>query len=370
MGNKRKREKEEARIMKKMRKLEQKLHRRRRILSSDDNVSSEQLTTVPSIPNSIEMSPSQQEIALDMPDLMSPLPQSPNVDPVVTGLNPSPVPDKEEINVYVNTPEEMQLEDDILQILGEAPQPDIKFGKNIHSNIASRWEDILIKGLPKEAKDIILKRYFIPANCSNLMAPILNPEAKVAMPDILVKRDATLVQKQSQIGIVLSALAELTEMILQNENSKQKLLQPLSDACRLLCDSHNVETKTRRNIIMSSINCSLRDTFDTTKRDKFLFGEDLAEKLKAAKSVQKTGESLSQINPVASTSRVSIYKNMSKTRNLNYRGQIQRKPPFRNNETSRGRASTRQPRSNVSLRPPAPPPPRRAFSPTRKNHRR
>ncbi|KAL0829493.1 hypothetical protein ABMA28_004253 [Loxostege sticticalis] len=291
MGNKRKREEEEARITKKIKKLERKLQRRKRIISSSS--------------------------------------------------------------------------DDGAQPLGEAPQPDLALGKDIHKHIASRWQDILLKGLSKETKEPIMKKYLIPANCKLLIAPLLNPEAKTAVPDVLAKRDTTIMQKQNQIGVALAALSQVTELILQNETSKQVLLQPLSDACRILCDSHNIETKTRRSILMSSINTSLRDTLASTDRDKYLFGEDLAEKLKAAKTVQKTGESLLKTN--ASSSKNSNAKGNPK-RNLNFRGPIQRRPPNRA-ESSRGRPPGRQTRGTTYSRPPPPPPPR-ASSPSKRNYRR
>lgn len=325
-------------------------------------------------PTPVSPTPSQNEISLDMPSLISPMPQtSPrethDVELAVPEPGPSHAPDSCTANVILNEEEETQLEEDILQILGEAPQPDIALGRNIHKDIASRWQDILLKGLSKEIKDPILKKYLIPANCNLLVAPILNPEAKAAVPDILAKRDATLLQKQNQIGVALAALSQLTEMILRNETSKQTLLKPLSDACRMLCDSHHIETRTRRSIIMSSINTTLRDALANANRDKYLFGEDLSEKLKAAKIVQKTGESLVKANPVASSSKGPNYRNIPKNRNLNSRGPIQRKPPNRGNESTRGRQPARPTRNTTTYsRQPAAPP--KAPSPPRRNYRR
>lgn len=314
---------------------------------------------------------------LDMPSLISPIPQtsSHEIDPKESTLNldlnlaepgPSAAPGISTTNTS-NQEEEVELDEDILKILGEAPQPDLALGKDILKHIASRWQDILLKGLSKETKEPIMKKYLIPANCKLLIAPLLNPEAKTAVPDVLAKRDTTIMQKQNQIGVALAALSQVTELILQNETSKQVLLQPLSDACRILCDSHNIETKTRRSILMSSINTSLRDTLASTDRDKYLFGEDLAEKLKTAKTVQKTGESLLKTNAVASSSKNSNAKGNPK-RNLNFRGPIQRRPPNRA-ESSRGRPPGRQTRGTTYSRPPPPPPPR-ASSPSKRNYRR
>ncbi|XP_028172204.1 uncharacterized protein LOC114361403 [Ostrinia furnacalis] len=380
---KRKRE-EEERITKKIKKLERKLQRRRRVISSDDDDSDIELQVLPSLTPSSSPAATPRaspinhgEAGLDMPSLISPIPRTPSrdlepkestvkVDLPLAVPGPSTAPDIGSTNVS-NQEEETELDDDILQILGEAPQPDLALGKSIHKDIASRWQDILLKGLPKEVKESISKKYLIPANCHFLVAPLLNPEAKAAVPEVLAKRDTTIMQKQNQIGVALAALSQVSEMILRNETSKQALLQPLSDACRILCDSHNVETKTRRSILMSSINTSLRDTLSNANRDKYLFGEDLAEKLKVAKTVQKTGESLLKTNPVASSSKTMNSKSNPK-RNLNFRGPTQRRPPNRTSESSRGRPPGRQTRAPTYSRPPPPPP--KAPSPNTRNYRR
>ncbi|KAI5638807.1 hypothetical protein NE865_08691 [Phthorimaea operculella] len=183
---------------------------------------------------------------------------------------------------------EIELDGDILQLLGDAPKPDAPLGPPIHKDVASRWQEILAKGLAKEVKDKLISKYLVPSNCDFLVAPALNPEAKAALSDPLIKRDSFLMQKQKQLGVALSALSSATSMILANETSKQKLLKPISDACRMLCDSHFMETKSRRNLVISATNTQLKDTLLESGRDKsWLFGENITEKVKAAKKYTK-----------------------------------------------------------------------------------
>ncbi|KAI8430380.1 hypothetical protein MSG28_000670 [Choristoneura fumiferana] len=73
-----------------------------------------------------------------------------------------------------------ELDTEILALLGDAPKSDIQFGKPTHKDLASRWQDILEKGLLKDVKEKILDSYLIPENCSLLVAPTLNPEANLA----------------------------------------------------------------------------------------------------------------------------------------------------------------------------------------------
>lgn len=188
--------------------------------------------------------------------------------------------------------EEQNLDEDILQLLGDAPITDTPMGPPIHKDIANRWQDILAKGLSKDVKDSLLKAYLVPSNCNLLLTPALNPEVKAALPDTMVKRDSSLMYKQKQLGIALSALATATKLIISNETSQPILLKPISDACRILCDSHFLDTKSRRNFVISSINNKLKDALLETQRDKLLFGENVAEKLKVAKNIQQSGEAL------------------------------------------------------------------------------
>ncbi|KAI8430381.1 hypothetical protein MSG28_000670 [Choristoneura fumiferana] len=178
-----------------------------------------------------------------------------------------------------------ELDTEILALLGDAPKSDIQFGKPTHKDLASRWQDILEKGLLKDVKEKILDSYLIPENCSLLVAPTLNPEVKVALAENMVKRDASLQAKQKQESIAIAALNQAIELIIAKENHT-KILKPISDACRLLCDSHFNDTRTRRGFIISAINPELKDTLSETKRDKLLFGENVSEKLKSAKTIK------------------------------------------------------------------------------------
>ncbi|XP_053616811.2 uncharacterized protein LOC128678925 [Plodia interpunctella] len=261
-------------------------------------------------------------------------------------LSPNSIPGPSTIQNGEN--KEHPLEENILQLLGDAPQSDVVLGKEIHKEIAGRWQEILKNGLSKEIKDKLTGQYLIPANCNLLLAPILNPEAKAAVPDIIAKRDTTMFQKQNQIGIALAALSTVMELVISNETSKQKLLQPLSDDCRILCDSHNAETKTRRGIFLNAINTGLRETLASTNRDKYLFGEDVSEKLKIAKNVQKTGESLQKVTPKPNTKNAPQYKNKNY---LNSKGNLRKQSRELSKTATPARGSHHPPPATCSRSP-------------------
>lgn len=270
----------------------------------------------------------------------------------------SPQPGPSSASEAPATAAEKDLDDSILSILGDAPKPETVFGNNIHKDVASRWQEILAKGLPKETKEKLISDYLIPANCDLLVPPILNPEAKAALPDTLVKRDFSLLNKQKHLAAALAALAQVTEMLISNEFSRETLLKPLSDASRLLCDSHHLETKTRRSFVISSINSNLKGALTDTNRDKFLFGENLTEKLNAAKTIQKSGDTLKNQNRPQNTKTQFINKDKTRGR-LNTKALHPRQPA--------NRFDAGQNRSAAYRAPPAPrtqpPPPRRTRSP-------
>lgn len=187
-----------------------------------------------------------------------------------------------------------ELDDEVLTLLGDAPVPENVLGKAIHKDIASRWQDILAKGLAKEVRDRLLKEYLIPINCDLLVSPVLNPELKAALSDFMVKRDASLIAKQNQIGIALAALSRAIDIIINKKTETSNILKPLGDACRILCDSHYGDTKTRRGFVVSAINTDMKETLIETTRDKFLFGSNVSEQVKSAKSIKRSGTDLKQ----------------------------------------------------------------------------
>ncbi|XP_060810609.1 uncharacterized protein LOC132904382 [Amyelois transitella] len=208
MPNKRKRDSSSERIHKKIKKLKSQLKeksnkkRRRLIIYSDsDNSDYEQ---------------EGADLIHSANDVLS--------SPTTTNSNEIPSTSQ----AVENT--DSELDNEILVLLGSAPKIDNKFGKPTHKDLASRWQDILSKGLSKDEKDRLLNEYLIPENCDMLVAPSLNAEVKVALADNMVKRDSSLLAKQKQLSVAIAAINQAIEMTISKE-SHTKILKPLSDAC-------------------------------------------------------------------------------------------------------------------------------------------
>lgn len=176
---------------------------------------------------------------------------------------------------------EKELDDDILQLLGDAPKTESPRGPPINKHVANIWSNILAKGLKTEDKVQIMDLYSVPENCALLLAPTLNPEVKSAVRDDIVEHDSWLMRQQKQIGMAISALGLAVNSLIANKTSEHKiLLKPISDACRLLCDIHFHDTEIRRNRVIGSISTeAIKDSLvNLARSENLLFGGNVMEK--------------------------------------------------------------------------------------------
>lgn len=219
------------------------------------------------------------------------------------------------------------MDDNILEILGVIPPPQPK-GDILHSEISERWSETLKKGLKKEEKEDIIKQYPPFQNIPTMLAPKLNPEISAALNDSVKKRDNIIENRQKQLSAILSCLGSALQLSIMNdiEENRMTIIKRINDASRLLCDALFLDTRGRRSLILSVINKNLKDFLIQTEPETYLFGENLTEKIKTAKSVQKSSQELRipdsnkklrQNNSSAGSA--SIQKNNA-SRALNWRG--------------------------------------------------
>nr|XP_049704766.1 uncharacterized protein LOC126056281 [Helicoverpa armigera] len=112
--------------------------------------------------------------------------------------------------------QELDLQPDILCLLGEEPVREEKFGVNVHKDIASRWSDILVNGIKDQTKNEILKAYNVPDNLRVAQAPTLNPEIRAAVNESALKRDDILIDKQKILSVVITSLANTITSVFDN----------------------------------------------------------------------------------------------------------------------------------------------------------
>ncbi|KAL4715709.1 hypothetical protein ACJJTC_006288 [Scirpophaga incertulas] len=185
-----------------------------------------------------------------------------------------------------------ELDPDILQLLGSDPTQEKSFRENLHKDLATRWKHILTNGLPKDEKVELLKQYLPAENCTYMKPPVLNPEIKSALSDINVKRDSYSEQKQYQMSSCLSAIGKALNLALTQIDISPEIVKTLSDAGRILCDTHHRESLSRRFAIVNSISKHKREVIKNTKIDEHLFGSNLSEHLKSSKAISMSASEL------------------------------------------------------------------------------
>lgn len=258
--------------------------------------------------------------------------------------------------------EPVELDTDALEILGDDPTSEIKFGNEIRTELSSRLQHIVQEGLTKEVRKNLISKYPLPSNCTYIGAPKINLEIKAALADASIKRDKGIEAKQRQMSSAISCLSEVINAQLNLKERDNDLLQKLMDTTRILCDIQHSDSGTRKFFILSSLKREMKEHLTNTKIDSFLFGENLAETIKSAKAVNKSGVELKA--DIAN-------KNQPKQSNMPHPRPLNRKPPAsaRRPPTapvrSRGPAAQRPPpppqpyahSSRTSWLPPPPPPP-------------
>lgn len=187
--------------------------------------------------------------------------------------------------------EKIALPEDILSLLGEPKKCGLKLGDPVHIDIAARWDGILKQGLDTETKNALISKYPPVANCSSMQAPKINPEVKGAATEAALRRDDRLVEKQNQITACLSAVGKILTSLLEKSGQgveDRHLIELAGDTGRLLADMHFSESESRRILVGASLNKKFKGAMGDAPPDEWLFGSDLGERLKTAKSLERS----------------------------------------------------------------------------------
>ncbi|XP_069355792.1 uncharacterized protein [Maniola hyperantus] len=325
---KRKNEEKIRRYQRKLRKLEAKQDKYKRIVySSEDSDQSDDGIVEPD-PQNLE--PVNQDHIADHVE-----------NDIGNSGEPAPGPATE--------PAAPELDPDILSALGETTKEVPKFGPKIHDKLSCLWLPILKKGLNKDVKEKLVKEYLIPENCSLLQAPKLNPEISAAVVEGARTRDKRVETVQQQLGQGIAALNKGLELLLDDGKNRIQAIKFLSDSCRILCDLHYVETESRKKIITPGLDKAFLNIIQDVDRDDLLFGNKLSEKIKATKVIEKQGLQIKKPPPTpkTSTSTSTNQASTSRSRQGNWTGP----PRFssirggRGGQRSRGAPVGRRPQS-------------------------
>ncbi|KAI8433168.1 hypothetical protein MSG28_011204 [Choristoneura fumiferana] len=247
---------------------------------------------------------------------------------------------------------EPELDPELLDALGESTSDTPEFGEKIHESLAKLWLPLLVKGLPKDKKETMLKEYLIPDNCRLLQAPKLNAEISAAVIDSVRNRDKILVAHQQQLGSGITAINRALNILLNGED-KKSAIQHLSNACRILSDLHTINTNSRIKLITPNLDKNFLHVVQDSVRDETLFGNKLSEKIKAAKAIERQGLQIKKPNPKPSSSQSTSNRSSNS-------GNWSGPPRYPSNRGNRGgkkmTPQSRRPYQSLTHQQPAPKP--------------
>lgn len=125
--------------------------------------------------------------------------------------------------------------------------------------------------------------------------PLLNPELEISLNETARKRDGYFIDYQKSVGSALISIGAAISLCLEDKQipvEQHRVLESLCDAGSLLADLHHHLTRSRRLLIIPSLDKKAKEVLGKSEPDKFLFGENLTENLKAVKSAERLGLAL------------------------------------------------------------------------------
>ncbi|CAH2011600.1 unnamed protein product [Acanthoscelides obtectus] len=148
--------------------------------------------------------------------------------------------------------------------------------------------------------DQILDRHRPPNNFPTLDPPKVNPEVAHILSQAYVKRDQCHARYQLLVGKSTSALGKCMNYVINeiknnvDSDLKMHLLPHLADVGTFMTQLFHEISTTRREYISQLLSKSVKDTIKETIPGEYLYGTDLAEKIKMAKIAEKAGNDLRQ----------------------------------------------------------------------------
>lgn len=232
------------------------------------------------------------------------------------------------------------IDDETLQMLGENLNADICKDMTLHPTLVDKWNGWLTDGLKKDDKASLLVKYPRVGDC-NLEGQKLNPEVMSSIIETSVKRDKHFVNSQNMIGSAMAALGSGITALLndaQEPVDKKVLLEYFWDSGKLLAAAHFQERMARKAFIVPGFDKKVQNILNEAKPDTWLFGADLAERIKSAKTIEKVGlelkpqtqgfkprKSLNQVNwrgPSVKNQGMNQVGRNNNTNKERYRGQV------------------------------------------------
>lgn len=90
--------------------------------------------------------------------------------------------------------------DEMLEILGTNPEKEAANAFILHDELSSRWRHIILEGTAKTNLSLLLNKFSLPSNLSDLVSPKLNTEFNALLDNCSLTRDESYVEIQNHIS--------------------------------------------------------------------------------------------------------------------------------------------------------------------------
>ena len=198
---------------------------------------------------------------------------------------------QKEVPESVEEIKETPLQKEFAEIFGGDPSASNALQIKIHSSILNRWKFWFVNGIKKEEKENLLEKYQSPGG---LEVPKLNPEILLKLPKHAKSRDTHMSTRQQLAGAALAALGSVMTTLIEETESIDKIqvMEKLHDAGKLMAEIIHSQTKSRKAFIVAGVDKDTKTMLEDTKTEEFLFGNNLSEKFKEAKVMDKIANSM------------------------------------------------------------------------------
>ncbi|CAD6215478.1 GSCOCG00011217001-RA-CDS, partial [Cotesia congregata] len=126
-------------------------------------------------------------------------------------------------------------------------------------------------------------------------APKLNLEIIPLLSDIAKKRDEHFAETQNCVGTALCALGAAVSLLLDQPEEgvdEDALTNYISHAGQILTDVFYQQSVARKSYITPQLNKNIKPMVDTMLSKEWLYGDDLKEKVKDVKEIEKACASI------------------------------------------------------------------------------
>jgi len=184
------------------------------------------------------------------------------------------------------------------------------FGELNKSPPAASWTPVMLStvksearlGLKDELRNNLLTTYEPKDDLLFLTPPKVNKEILPNLAAAALARDKHQLQSQLQLGAALNAIgAGMTGLIglefFQSSVEGKAAVSKISDGVHLLADLHYRLSQARRAFIVPSLNFLGKTASDAAPIDDCLFGNNFAEDVNAAQTVEKVARKMSKKPP-------------------------------------------------------------------------